>query len=190
MQDHGRPDDGTLQFSWVDRSAQKTRRTNDQRKISLSAFSLYALKFVRKIPTPSNSRDASITRGLSRMTTNLDILSTRPLRTLETKGATYRHKALSKTGRTSKPYAPIATVFLFTRKIMLNAPRVSSFDVCLPKEGIGGVRLQNLPQRRSCQVAQVNRTARIVIKTRKQRIAILTQVFPTSSQTSGPKPIW
>ena len=41
---------------------------------------------------------------------------------------------------------------------MLNASRVSSFDVCLPKEGIGGVRLQNLPQRRSCQVAQVNRT--------------------------------
>jgi len=108
------------------------------------------------------------------MTTNLDILSTRPLRTLETKGATYRHKALSKIGRTSKPYAPIATVFLFTRKIMLNVSRVSSFDVCLPKEGIGGVRLQNLPQRRSCQVAQANRTARIVIETRKQRIAILT----------------
>ena len=117
------------------------------------------LTLFRKIPTPSNSRDASITRGLSRMTTNLDILSTRPLRTLETKGATYRHKALGKTGRTSKPYAPIATVFLFTRKIMLNVSRVSSFDVCLPKEGIGGVRLQNLPQRRSCQVAQVNRTS-------------------------------
>ena len=190
MQDHGRPDDGTLQFSWVDRSAQKTRRTNDQRKISLSSFTFYALEFVRKIPTPSKSRDANITRGLSRMTTNPDILFTRPLRTLETKGATYRHKALSKTGRTSKPYAPIATVFLFTRKIMLNASRVSSFDVCLPKEGIGGVRLQNLPQRRSCQVAQANRTARIVIETQKQRIAILTQVFPTSSQTPGPEPIW
>ena len=35
---------------------------------------------------------------LSGMTTNPDIPFTRPLRTLETKGATYRHKALSKTG--------------------------------------------------------------------------------------------
>ena len=84
------------------------------------------------------------------MSTSLDIPLTRPIRTLETKGTTYRHEALSKTGRTSKPYAPIAMVFLFTRKIILNASRVPSFDVCLLKEGIGGVRLQNLPQRRSC----------------------------------------
>jgi len=124
------------------------------------------------------------------MSTSLDIPLTRPLRTLETKGAAYGHKALSKTGRTSKPYAPIATVFLFTRKIILNAPRVPSLDVCLLKEGIGGVRLQNLPQRRSCQVTQVNQTARIATETRKQRIANLMQVIPTSSQTSGPEPIW
>ena len=150
MQDHGRPDDGTLQFSWVNRSALKTRRTNDQRKISLSSFTFYALEFVRKIPTPPKSRDASITRGLSRMTTNPDILFTRPLRTLETKGATYRHKALSKTGRTSKPHAPIATMFLFTRKIMLK--RLSRLWFRRPpfsKKGSKGSAYSN-------QVAQVN----------------------------------
>jgi len=106
------------------------------------------------------------------MTTSLDIPHTRPLSTLETKGATYRHKALSKTGRTSKPYAPIATVFLFTRKIILNALRVSSFDVCLLKEGIGGAHLWNLPPK---EKLTANRTARIVTETLKQRIAILMQ---------------
>ena len=106
------------------------------------------------------------------MTTSLDIPRTRPLSTLETKGATYRHKALSKTGRTSKPYAPIATVFLFTRKIILNALRVSSFDVCLLKEGIGGAHLRNLPPK---EKLTANRTARIVTETLKQRIAILMQ---------------
>ena len=190
MQDHGRPDDRTFRISWAGRSAQKTRRTNVQRKISISAFLLYALKFFHELPTPSSGGDTNIARGMPRMSTSLDIPLTRPLRTLETKGAAYGHKALSKTGRTSKPYAPIATVFLFTRKIILNAPRVPSFDVCLLKEGIGGVRLQNLPQRRSCQVTQVNQTARIATETRKQRIANLMQVIPTSSQTSGPEPIW
>jgi len=109
---------------------------------------------------------------MPRMTTSLDIPHTRPFSTLETKGATYRHKALSKTGRTSKPYAPIATVFLFTRKIILNALRVSSFDVCLLKEGIGGAHLRNLPPK---EKLTANRTARIVTETLKQRIAILMQ---------------
>ena len=165
MQDHGRPDDRTFRISWAGRSAQKTRRTNVQRKISISAFLLYALKLIHELPTPSNGGDTNITWGMPRMSTSLDIPLTRPLHTLETKGATYRHKALSKTGRTSKPYAPIATVFLFTRKIILNAPRVPSLNVCLLKEGIGGVRLQNLPQRRSCQVTQVNQMAQIATET-------------------------
>ena len=79
-----------------------------------------------------------MTRGLSSVSTSLDILLTRPLRTLETRGAKYGHKTLSKTGRTSRPYVPIATVFLFTRKIILNAPRVSSFDIYLLKKGLEG----------------------------------------------------
>ena len=111
---------------------------NVQRKISISAFLLYALKFITELPTPSNGRDTNITQGLPRMSTSLDILLTRPLRTLETKDAKYGHKTLSKTGRTSRPYAPIATMFLFTRIIILNAPRVSSFDICLLKKGSEG----------------------------------------------------
>ena len=127
MQDHGRSDDRTFRVSRAGRSAQKTRRTNVQRKISISAFLLYALKFIHELPTPSNGGDTNIAQGMPRMSTSLDIPLTRPLRTLETKGATYGHKALSKTGRTSKPYAPIAMVFLFTRKIMLNAPIATVF---------------------------------------------------------------
>ena len=73
------------------------------------------------------------------MSTSLDILLTRPLRTLETRGAKYGHKTLNKTRRTSRPYALIATVFLFTRKIILNAPRVSGFDICLLKNGSEGL---------------------------------------------------
>ena len=117
-------------------------QTTNECKISISAFLLYALKFILELPTPSNGGDTNIAWGMPRMSTSLDIPLTRRLRTLETKGAAYGHKALSKTGRTSKPYAPIATVFLFTRKIILNAPRVPSLDACLLKEGIGGVRLQ------------------------------------------------
>ena len=138
MQDHGRSDDRTFRISWAGRSAQKTRRTNVQKKISISAFLLYALKFFHDLPTPSNGGDTNITRGLPSVSTSLDILLTRPLRTLGTRGTKCGHKTLSKTGRTSRPYAPIATVFLFTRKIILNAPCVSSFDVCLLKKGSEG----------------------------------------------------
>ena len=114
------------------------RQTNVQRKISISAFLLYALKFITELPTPSNGWDTTITRGLPRMSTSLDILLTQPLRTLETRGAKYGHETLNKTGRTSRPYASIATVFLFTRKIILSAPRVSGFDICLLKKGSEG----------------------------------------------------
>ena len=51
---------------------------NVQRKISISAFLLYALKFILELPTPSNGGDTNITRGLPRMSTDLDILLTRP----------------------------------------------------------------------------------------------------------------
>ena len=71
---------------------------NVQRKISISAFLLYALKFIPELSTPSNGGDMNITRGLPRMSTSLDILLTRPLRTLETKDAKYGPKTLSKTG--------------------------------------------------------------------------------------------
>ena len=36
------------------------------------------VKFITELPTPSNGRDTNITRGLPRMSTNLDILLTRP----------------------------------------------------------------------------------------------------------------
>ena len=75
-EDHGRPDDRTFRISWAGRSAQKTRRTNVQRKISISAFLLYALKFILELPTPSNGGNTNITRGLPRMYTSLDILPT------------------------------------------------------------------------------------------------------------------
>ena len=114
------------------------RRTNVQSKVSISALILYALKFITELLTSSNGGDTNITRGLPRMSTSLDILLTRPLRTLETRGTKYEHETLNKTGQTSRPYASIATVFLFTRKIILNAPRVSSFDICLLKKGSEG----------------------------------------------------
>ena len=80
------------------------------------------------------------------MSTSLDILLTRPLRTLETRGTKNGHKTLSKTGRTSRPYAPVATAFLFTRKITLNAPRVSSFNVCLLKKDSEGFAYRISPK--------------------------------------------
>ena len=122
------------------------RRTNVQRKISISAFLLYALKFFTKLPTPSNGRDTSMTRGLPSVSTSLDILLTRPLRTLATRGAKYGHKTLSKTGRTCRPYASIATVFLFTRKTMLKRPPRLRLQRLPSQEGFGGVRLQSLPK--------------------------------------------
>ena len=142
---------------------------NVQRKINISAFLVYTLKFITELPTPSNGRDMNITRGLPRMSTSLDILLTRPLRTLETRGAKYGHKTLNKTGRTSRPYALIATVFLFTGKIILNAPPHVQLRHLPSQEGFGGAHLLNLPQRRSCQVAQVDRTARTATEIRKNK---------------------
>ena len=156
MQDHGRPDDRTFRISWAGHSAQKTRRTNVQRKISISAFLLYALKFIHELLTPSNGGDTNITRGLPRMTTSLDILFTRPLRTLETRSMEYGHRTLSKTRRTGRPYTSVATVFSLTRKTMLKHPSRLQLQRLPFQKGFGGVRLQSLSQRRSCQAAQVN----------------------------------
>ena len=188
MQDHGRSDDRTFRISWAARSAQKTRRTTDQRKISISAFLLYALKFIHEFPTPSSGGDTNITRGLPRMTTSLDILLTRPLRTLETKGATYRHKTLSKTGRTSRPYASVAMVFLFTRQIILNTPRISSFDACLRKKDSEGSAYRIPPMGEAVRLPKSIKRLGPPPRYEKQRIAILMQVTPTSSQTSGSEP--
>ena len=151
---------------------------NVQRKISIPAFLLYALKFITELPTPSNGRDTNITRGLPRMSTSLDILLTRPLRTLETRGAKYGHKTLNKTRRTSRPYASIAMVFLFTRKIILNAPAslasTSAFSRRVqrgsPTESPAKEKLSGGPSRSDSSDRHQD--------TKKQRIAILMQVTP------------
>ena len=114
---------------------------NVQRKINISAFLVYTLKFITELPTPSNGRDMNITWGLPRMSTSLDILLTRPLRTLETKGAKYGHKTLNKTRRTSRPYASIAMVLLFTRKNHTQCPPRLQLRHLPSKEGFGGARL-------------------------------------------------
>ena len=144
------------------------------------------LKFILELPTPSDGRDMNITRGLPRMSTSLDILLTRPLRTLETKGMTYGSKTLSRTGRTSRPYASVATVLLFTRKIILNTPRVSSFDTCLRKKGLEGFAYRISPMGEAVRLPKSIKWLEPSPRYEKQRIAILMQVTPTSS--SGPKP--
>ena len=142
---------------------------NIQRKISISAFLLYALKFITELSTPSNGRDTNITRGLPMMSTSLDILLTRPLRMLETRCVKYGHKTLSKTRRTSRPYASIATVFSVHQKNHTQRPPCLWLRHLPSQEGFGGAHLQNIPERRSCQVAQVNRTARTATKIRKNK---------------------
>ena len=109
---------------------------------------------------------------------------------LETKDVKYGHKTLSKTGQTSRPYASVATVFLFTRKIMLNAPRVSSLDVCLLKKGLEGSAYRVSPKGEAVRLPKLIKQLGSPLRYEKQRIAILMQVTPTSSQTSGPEPIW
>ena len=122
------------------------------------------------------------------MSTSLHILFTRPLHTLETRGTKYGHKTLSKTGRTSRPYASVVTVFLFTRKIILNAPRVSSFDVCLLKKGSEGSAYRISPKGEAVRLPKLIKQLELPPRYEKQRIVILLQVTPTSSQTSGSKP--
>ena len=167
------------------------RRTNVQRKISIPAFLLYALKFITELPTPSNGKDTNVTRGLLRMSTSLDILLTRPLHTLEARGAKYEHKTLNKTGRTSRPYTSIATVFLFTRKIILNAPRVSGFDICLLKKGSEGLAYRISRKGEAVRLPKSIGRLRPPTRYKKNKeYRFLCRLLQTSSQTSGPKPIW
>ena len=113
------------------------------------------------------------------MSTSLDILLTRPLRTLETRGTKYEHETLNKTGQTSRPYASIATVFLFTRKIILNAPRVSSFDICLLKKGSEGLAYRISRKGEAVRLPKsIGRLGPPMRYGKKQRISILMQVTP------------
>ena len=112
------------------------------------------------------------------MSTSLDILLTRPLRTLETRGMKYGHKTLIKTRQISRPYASIATVFLFTRKIILNAPRVSGFDICLLKKGSEGPAYRISPKGEAIRLLKLIKWLGPPPRYEKQRIAILMQVTP------------
>ena len=45
---------------------------------------------------------------------------------------------MSKTGRTTRPYAPMATMFLFTSTIEFIVPRTPSFSIHLLEKGLEG----------------------------------------------------
>ena len=122
------------------------------------------------------------------MSTSLDNLFTRSLRTFETGGTICGHRTLSKTGRTGRPYAPVATVSLFTRIIELTVPRVSNFGIHLLKKGSEGSAYRISPKGEAVRLPTLIKWLGLPLRYEKQRIAILMQVTPTSSQTSGPKP--
>ena len=65
-------------------------------------------------------------------------LFARPHLTLKTGETRCGCKTLSKTGRTARPYAPAATVFLFTSIIELTVPRTPSFCIRLLEKGSEG----------------------------------------------------
>ena len=128
-------------------------------------------------------------RGMPSVSTSLDILLTRPLRTLETRGMKNGHKTLSKTGRTSRPYASVATGFLFARKIMLK--RLSHLQLQrLPfqKKVSKGSAYRVSPKGEAVRLPKLIKQLGSPLRYEKQRIAILMQVTPTSSQTSGSEP--
>ena len=58
--------------------------------------------------------------------------------TFKTGDMVCRRKTLSKTGRTARPYASVATVFLFTSIIEFTVPRTTSFCSRLLKKGSEG----------------------------------------------------
>ena len=76
-------------------------------------FLAFTLKFTSELSTPASAGVRISFGGLPRVTTSLDILCTRPLRTFKAKGTVCGHRTLSKTGRAGRPYALMATVFLF-----------------------------------------------------------------------------
>ena len=174
MQDHGRPNDGTLQFSWVDRSAQKTRRTNDQRKISLSSFTFYALEFVRKFPTPSKSRDANICRGWLPIQTSP---SPDPSVRLKLRARHTGTKLSVKLDELANP-TPRLLRCLYSPEKSCSTPLASLVSTSAsPKRGSEGSAYRISPKGEAVRLPKLIEQTQIVTETRKQRMAILMQVY-------------
>jgi len=101
-------------------------------------FTYFACQSKYRASDPSNVRVTDIAQGLPRVSTCLDIIFARPLLTLKTGDTGCGCKTLSKTGRTARPYAPAAMVFLFTSIIEFTVPRAPSFCICLLEKGSEG----------------------------------------------------
>ena len=63
--------------------------------------------------------------------------------------------------------------FLFTRKTMLNAPRVSGFNVCLLKKGLEGSGYKVSPKGEAVRLPKLIKWLGSPPRYEKQRIAIL-----------------
>ena len=96
---------------------------------------------------------------------------------------------MSKTSRATRPYAPAATAFLFTSVIELFVPAPQALASPFSRRVWRGLPMES-PSRRTCQVAQVDRTAQIAAERQKQKTTILVQVTPAPSQTLDPNPAW
>ena len=94
---------------------------------------------------------------------------------------------MSKTSRTARPYAPAATIFLFTSVIEFFVPAPQALPSTFSRRARRGL-LAESPSRRSYQVTQVDRTAQITADRQKQKITMLVQVTPALSQTSDLNP--
>jgi len=92
---------------------------------------------------------------------------------------------LSKTGRTARPYAPAATTFFFTSVNKLFVPAPLALASAFSRRVRMGLPMES-PSRRSCQVAQFDRTPQITVERQKQKIPMLMQVTPAPSQMSDP----
>ena len=86
----------------------------------------------------NHTRTFHIARGLPRVSICLDILLARPLLTFKTGDTVCGCKTMSKTGRTARPYAPTAMVFLFTSIIEFIVTHTTSFSSCLLEKGSEG----------------------------------------------------
>ena len=94
---------------------------------------------------------------------------------------------MSKTGRTARPYAPTTMAFLFTSVIEFFVLAPQALASTFSRRVRRGLPMES-PLRRSCQVAQVDRTARIAAEKQKRKITMLVQVTAAPSQTSDPNP--
>ena len=77
--------------------------------------------------------------------------------------------------------------FLFTSMIEFFVPAPQALASTLSRRVRRGLPVES-PSRRSCQVTQLDRTARIAAKRQKRKIAMLVQVTAAPSQTSDPNP--